>query len=92
MKGVILLYSDKSYDKLLKIVNEIRPYYNIDKVKRYGVFIWTKEENKNNETNVFDIHANELIVYDKEHIIIEEAKPIIEKIQTQLKKIGCSDS
>lgn len=84
------------YSKLLKelreISDEIRPYYDIDKVKIYSVYIWTKDSFDLDNTemiddNLFDIQAHELIMYDKNHIIIEEAIPIIEKIQDKLKEI-----
>lgn len=75
---------DCLYTELEKIVKEILLYYDVDKVKPYSVYIWTKGENGD---NVFDIIANEIEFYVKDHIIIEEAKPIIEKIQSKLQEI-----
>lgn len=78
------------YDELLKIVNEIRPYYDVDKTKTYSVYILAKE-NKNDanewKCNVFDIEADQIVFYDKGHKIIEDALPIIDKIQSKLKEI-----
>lgn len=80
----------KLYDELVEIANEIRPYYDIDKVKSYSVYIWTKEVDDNGydcRDNVFDIQADKIVFYDKEHRIIEDALPIIIKIQSKLKEI-----
>jgi ADP-ribose pyrophosphatase YjhB (NUDIX family) len=74
---------DKIYDELVKVSDEIRQYYDIDKVKTYAVYIWTKGEHGK---NVFDILNGEIMFYE-EHEIIEEAKPIIEKIQAKLKEM-----
>ena len=63
------------YNELVEICNEIRQYYDIDKVKSYVVYIWTKGEHGE---NVFDILNGEIAFY-KEHTIIEEAWPIIKK-------------
>lgn len=81
----------KLYDELVKVANEILPYYDIDKIKPYSVYIWTKYEEvgEDNDTNVFDIMEDEIRFYDKQHIIKDEAKPIIEKIQMKLKEINC---
>ena len=80
----------KLYDELIEITKEILPYYDIDKAKPYSVYIWSKED-ENDPTdwgsNVFDINANEIVFYDKNHKIIEEALPIINKIQYKLKEI-----
>lgn len=73
------------YNELLQISKEILPYYDIDKIKSYSVYIWTKGENGE---NVFDICENEILFYIKDHIIIKEATPIIEKIQLKLKEIN----
>lgn len=80
----------KLYDELVETTREILPYYDIDKIKPYSVYIWSKED-KNDPTNwgsnVFDINANEIVFYDKNHKIIKEALPIINKIQYKLKEI-----
>lgn len=81
----------KSYKELVQIANEIRQYYDIDKVKWYSVYIWTKESEVDDDDwgeNVFDIEENEIVFYVKDHVIIEEAKPIIKKIQAKLKEIS----
>ena len=81
---------DEEYEKLTEVAQEITPYYDIDKVKGWSVYIWTKGDNG---SNVFDIETNEIVYYHDfgetasytEQDIIEEAKPIINKIQNQLK-------
>lgn len=73
----------EALDKLFKIAHEIEPQYDIDKVKDYAVYIWTKGEYGE---NVFDILADELIFYTQ-HEVIPEAVPTILHIQEQLKKI-----
>ena len=75
------------YDSLCEIAGEILPYYDIDKTKTYAVYIWNKADNLEDQWNVFDIYSNEIVMYDKEHEIIEEAKPIIKKIQDKLKEL-----
>lgn len=76
---------EMQYEKLREICEEILAYYDIDKIKPYSVYIWTKGKNSH---NVFDIQKDEIIIYDKEHDTIQEAKPIIQKIQLQLQKIN----
>ena len=75
------------YDELLEICKEITPYYDIDKIKTYSVYIWDKDTDLDNGENLFDIHADDIYMYDKSHVIKEESKPIIEKIQRKLKEI-----
>lgn len=77
---------DEYYNSLCEIAREILPYYDIDKIKTYGVYIWNKADSLDNQWNVFDIYSNEIVMYDEEHEIIEEAKPIIKKIQDKLKE------
>ena len=74
------------YDSLCEIACEILPYYDIDKTKTYAVYIWNKADNLDDQWNVFDIYSNEIVMYDEEHEIIEEAKPIIKRIQDKLKE------
>lgn len=73
----------EALDKLFKIAHEIEPWYDIDKVKDYAVYIWTKGEYGE---NVFDILADKLIFYTQ-HEVIPEAVPTILRIQEQLKEI-----
>jgi hypothetical protein len=77
-------YFDKLYDELLEISDKIRKWYDIDKVKTHSVYIWTKGSDGE---NVFDIFADEIELYDKNHIIIEESKSVIEEIQQKLREI-----
>jgi len=74
----------KLYDELVAVAHEIDPYYDIDKIKSYSVYIWTKGDFGD---NVFDIMADEIVYYNKNHKIPKEAMPIIEKIQLKLQEI-----
>ena len=84
----------QSYKELTGIVDEIRPYYDVDKIKSYSVYVWIKDNpNADNEDdmygqNVFDICGDELIFHVEDHVIIEDAKPVIEKIQAKLREIS----
>lgn len=69
------------FDKLFEIAHEIEPWYSVDKVKSYAVYIWTKGEFGE---NVFDIEADDIVFYT-DHEIIPEALPVIKRIQEQLK-------
>lgn len=76
------------YNQLVQLVEPLRQYYDIDKIKPYSVYVWTKDTNESNDwdgENLFDIQANEIVFYVKDHKIIEEAKPIIKNIQEHLK-------
>ena len=77
---------DKYYNSLVETVKPLYEYYDIDKVKTYAVYVWNKENDLGEEWNVFDIYSNEIVMYDDEHEIIEEAKPIIKRIQDKLKE------
>ena len=71
-------------NELYSVSKEILPYYDIDKVKDYSVYIWTKAEDESE--NVFDIQADKIIFYEK-HQIPEEVMPIIKKIQNKLMEL-----
>lgn len=79
-------YYDLYYQLLCEKVDKLRPYYDIDKIKSYGVFVWNKADNLDNQDNVFDIMGDKIVFYTDDHTIIEEAKPIIEDIQSFIKK------
>ena len=75
------------FDKLFKIAHEIEPWYTVDKVKDYAVYIWTKDTDEDLGKNIFDIKADDIVFY-VDHEIIPEALPAIQRIQEQLKKIA----
>lgn len=77
------------YNELCEIALEITEWYDIDKTKPYGVYIWDKKR----DYNQFDIYESELIFYkdcmgEYDYHIIEDAKPTINKIQNKLKEIN----
>jgi hypothetical protein len=84
-------YWDWYYRELNKKVDKLRAYYDIDKVKRYSVYVWNKADTLEEQDNIFDIQANEIIFYTDDHTIIEEAKPIIEDIQWFISQYNRSD-
>lgn len=86
MKTYLQNQYEYEFDKLFKIAHEIEPWYSVDKVKAYAVYIWTKDTNEGFGKNVFDIEADDIMFY-VEHEIIPEAIPVIKRIQEQLKKI-----
>ena len=73
------------YQELWYLAQELELYYDIDKVKSWSVFVWTKDTETEEGENVFDINDDGIVMYVKDHKIIEEAKPIIEKIQKHFK-------
>ena len=79
-----ICFMDEFYMELHKAVNQIRPYYDVDKVKPYSVYIWTKDDGDVLGDNVFDIQKDEIIFYDKTHVIPDEVMPIIRNIQSKL--------
>lgn len=86
MKTYLENLYEHEFDKLFKIAHEIEPWYTVDKVKDYAVYIWTKNTDENFGENVFDIEADDIMFYI-DHSIIPEALPTIQRIQEQLKKI-----
>lgn len=86
---------DLLFEELVQAANEIRPYYDIDKIKSYSVYIWTKgNEDADTDTeeywgsNVFDIQEDRIVFYVEDHIIPKEVMPIIQNIQSKLKAIS----
>lgn len=89
------------YDRLMKelvsVSNEMRQWYDIDKIKCYSVYIWSKETDTYCGDNIFDIQADEIVCYSywssgehkcfDESLIVEEAKPVIKRIQEKLREI-----
>ena len=79
-------YFNLYYDILCEKVSKLYPYYDIDKVKDYGVYVWNKADNLDDQDNIFDIMSDEIVFYTDDHTMIEEAKPIIKDIQNFIKK------
>lgn len=78
--------TNEEYRKVLcAAVEKLKPYYDIDKVKHNAVCVWTKESDEALYTeNVFDITKNEIIFFNKRHVIPDGAMPIIREIQAML--------
>lgn len=87
------IYDNGMYDELWNLAHELRPWFDIDKVKGYSVYVWTKDDENDEENpfgeNVFDIYANYLQFYQctKPWQLSNEAWSIIHKIQEKLKEI-----
>lgn len=84
-----ICFMDEFYMELHKAVDEIRPYYDVDKIKPYSVYIWTKDSLCDDGLtiygdNVFDIMKDEIVFYDKNHVIPDEVMLIIRNIQSKL--------
>jgi len=78
---------DTLYVELCAISRELNEWYSVDKVKTFGVYVWTKLENEDDDYNVFDIYVDDVEMYDDEHRILEEAEPIIKRIQDKLEEM-----
>lgn len=78
------------YNKLVELVKPLYRWYDIDKVKSYGVFVWTKNALENEGWNVFDINDNGIYFYNEKEYnecdIPVGAFPVIREIQNYLKK------
>ena len=81
-------YVDRWYKRMRELVKQLYPWYNIDKIKPWGVYVWTKDssEDELDGENVFDIYANEVAMYNEEHVIPAEAWPHIKHIQDWIKE------
>lgn len=80
-------------NELWELADKLRPWFDIDKVKPYAIYVWTKDDPNNEDnpfgTNVFDIYADclQFYSYGKPWQIPSEALTIIHKIQEKLKEI-----
>lgn len=75
-------------DELWTIAHEENPWYVVDKVKDWGVYIYTKPgPGRYSNRNVFDICADEISYYVDGYIIPDEAWPYIRRVQAKLQEI-----
>lgn len=72
------------YEKINQKSKDLLPYYDVDKVKPYSIYVWTKGENG---MNVFDIEEYEIYMYEENHEINPEALPIIKELQEMMIKL-----
>lgn len=83
-----------SYKELVEAAMELQPYYDIDKIKPYSVYVWSKPNNYESDNvdnwgvNLFDICEDRIIYYVDGYTIPDEVVPIIEKVQQKLKKLS----
>ncbi len=83
---MIMDYSE-FYSELWELTHELEPYYSVDKVKPWAVYVWTNDTPEAGGEYVFDITANGLVYYVENHVIPAEAMPIIQKIQAKLREV-----
>lgn len=57
------IYDNGMYDELWALSHELTPWFDIDKVKPYSVYVWTKDTDRPDFVhgeNVFDIFHDRL--------------------------------
>ena len=86
------IYDNGMYDELWALSHELTTWFDIDKVKPYSVYVWTKDSKDLDcplGENVFDIFEDRLQFYqcNRPWELPNEAMPIIKKIQDKLKEI-----
>lgn len=85
-------YESDLYHELRELVEKLDPWYDVDKISWYYVYVWTKDDPNDQQNpygvNVFDIYADEIIYYVKDHIIPDEAVPLVHEIQEKLEEIN----
>ena len=77
---------DTLYDELVEVSKRLYPYFGIDKIKDYGVYVWEKT-NDGYGRNVFDVFKDYIYVYEKLFKIPKEVIPTIIEIQNKLTEI-----
>jgi len=81
------------YEQLCETAHKLDKWYSVDKVKTYGVYVWSKDTDEGyglaGTSNIFDIYEDGIkwwTEFPEHYPIPEEAKPIIEKIQVMIKE------
>lgn len=86
------IYENGMYDELWELAHKLEPWFSIDKVKSYSVYVWTKDTEDEWHPfgeNVFDIFADYLQFYTSTGPwqFPNEAMPLVKEIQEKLKEI-----
>ena len=80
--------TEKEYKKLWNVSRKLEPYYTIDKVKPWSVYVCELDwySTRGIDGNIFDIFKNSITCYGDftEEEIIPKALPIIKEIQRYL--------
>lgn len=80
---------NEQYERLWMAASKLKPWFEIDKVKSYSVYVWTKDEIDCTGENVFDIYKDYLQFYPytrKPWKMPNEVWEIIEEIQELLEE------
>lgn len=82
--------TEKEYEKLCNVSRKLEPYYKIDKVKSWAVYVCELDwySKRGIDGNIFDIFKNNISCYGDftEEEITPKALPIIKKIQKYLEE------
>lgn len=78
-------HPDKILQELYDLVKGLEPWYDIDKVKWNAVYVWSKTDWWSE--NLFDITEDGIYYYDENHVIPDDAWPIIRSIQAKMGEI-----
>lgn len=70
---------------LERIAHGLDKWYNLSKVKWYGVYVYSKDEPSE---NLFDIFDDKIMYYGDSHVIPPEAMSIVIEVQNQMTKIN----
>ena len=71
--------------ELERIAHGLDKWYNLSKIKWYGVYVHSKDDPSE---NLFDIFDDKIAYYDDFHVIPPEAMAIVIEIQNQMAKIN----
>lgn len=77
-------YESEQYKELLELTSKLERWYVIKKVTWYVVYVHDIDDP---EINLFDIWADEIVMFDDDHIIPSKAMKAIREIQEKLKEI-----
>ena len=60
----------RMYDELIVLSHKLDPYYGIERIKDYGIYVWGPDS-QGHDANIFDIYSNEIRVWRPGSIIAE---------------------
>lgn len=78
-------YESEEYQELLDLTTKLERWYVINKVTWYVVYVHDIDDP---EMNLFDIWADEIVVFNEKHDIPAKAMKVILEIQEKLKEIN----